>query len=219
MARAKREGSTLGMVLREAWGGGRLAVLNRTQLCASSSHVAIAAHITPTEFRLKYAKTEMSGGTLNRFLPVFVERNKLLPVPPPMDLQVLAHVTLRLKRAIAEARKITRIDLGDDAVRLWSDQLYTEFTDGDTPASEFTRRAAPYCLRIAGLYAVLDGRRLISADDLTAAAAVVRYAIQTARYVLDAVPRDPRLDRLRRALDRASEGLTRSEISALFSAS
>ncbi len=95
----------------------------------------------------------------------------------------------------------------------------TSADDEDQAHAEFTRRAAPYCLRIAALLAVLDnGRKVISKDDLNAAGALVRYAIASARYVLDRQARDPRLDRIRRNVDAAGEaGLSRTEISALFS--
>ena len=119
-------------------------------------------------------------------------------------------------------KEIVRIHLGPAAIRLWTDELYPEFADlddaDDLAWSEFTRRAAPYCLRIAGLHAALDGRALIGTGDLTAAAAQIRYSVASARYVLDGVHRDPRKDRLTRAVDAAGPaGLTRSEISALFS--
>ena len=79
------------------------------------------------------------------------------------------------------------------------------------------RRAAPYCLRIAGVYAVLDGRRLIGKADLTAAGALVRYSTASARYVLGAQLRDPRMERLTREVTAAGQaGLTRTDISALF---
>src|SRR5512135_2668205 len=60
MARAKREGSTLAAVLRQAWDGGALSVLNRAHLKASGSHVAIIGHITPLEFRIKLAEADMA---------------------------------------------------------------------------------------------------------------------------------------------------------------
>src|SRR5271165_3879852 len=69
MARSKREGSTLAAVQRQAWEGRPLSVLNRQQLRASASHVAIIGHITPREFRLRLAEADMSGGTYNRYLP------------------------------------------------------------------------------------------------------------------------------------------------------
>ena len=81
MARAKREGSTLAAVLRQAWDGGSLSVLNRAHLRAAGSHVVIVGHITPQEFRIKLAESDMAGGTYNRFLPFFVDRSKRLPLP------------------------------------------------------------------------------------------------------------------------------------------
>ncbi|WP_188316508.1 hypothetical protein [Solihabitans fulvus] len=65
---------------------------------------------------------------------------------------------------------------------------------------------------------MLDGRDLVDATDLAAAAALVRYAIGSAKYVLDRTIRNPKMDRLRRALDGAgADGLSREDISALFS--
>jgi hypothetical protein len=117
---------------------------------------------------------------------------------------------------------VKRICLGREATEIWTDELYREMTaadDEDQAHAEFTRRAAPYCLRIAGLLTVLDnGRSIIGKNEIIAAGALVRYAIASARYVLDRQARDPRLDRIRRAIDVAGDaGLTRSAISGLFS--
>ena len=91
-------------------------------------------------------------------------------------------------------------------------------TGTDLAWSEFTRRAAPYCLRIAGLSAALDSRALIGKDDLIAASAQVRYSVASARYVLGGVRLNPREDRIVRAIDAAGQaGVTRTAISALFS--
>ena len=58
------------------------------------------------------------------------------------------------------ARQSARSSSTGEATALWCDELYDEFTAADDEEqawAEFMRRAAPYCLRIAGLYAVLDG--------------------------------------------------------------
>jgi hypothetical protein len=160
MARAKREGSTLGTVLRQAWDGRTLAVLTRVAYLASGPHVAIIGHITPKEFRMRFAEADMVGGSYNRFLPVYVERSKKLPIPEGTPYPLLAALAERLRKAIAAARKVTRLHLDADAVQLWTDELYEEFTaadDEDHAWTEFTRRSAPYCLRVAALYAALDG--------------------------------------------------------------
>ena len=147
MARAKREGSTLSTVLRQAWDGGRLSVLNRAALVASNSHVAVVGHITPREFRLRAAESDMSGGTYNRFLPVFVDRAKRLPLPEPIPPSVIIGLAGRLAAAIGTASEsIRQVTLDDGARRLWAADLYDEFTgtdDDDHVSVEFTRRARP----------------------------------------------------------------------------
>ena len=221
MARSKREGSTLAAVQRQAWEGRPLSVLNRQQLRASASHVAIIGHITPREFRLRLAEADMSGGTYNRYLPVYVERSRLLPIPAGTAEQVRITLGGRLASAIDQARNVGCIQFDREATDLWVADLYPELTgadDEDHAEAEFTRRAAPYCLRIAGLLAALEGRALMTGADLASAAAVVRYSMASARFVLDRQVRDPRLDRIKRAIDTAGDsGLSRSAISALFS--
>lgn len=221
MARAKREGSTLGYVLREAWSGKPLSVLNRRALHASTSHVGIVGHITPKEFRLRMAEADMAGGTFNRFLPVYVERSKKLPIPEGVSTLTIDDLGNRLGKLLTAAKNMGPIGMDDGAAALWTRDLYDELTeadDEDAAWTEFARRAAPYTRRIAGLYAVLDGRPLANRGDLLAATALVRYSIDTARYVLDGRRRDPRQDRLVRALDGAGDiGLSKAQISALFS--
>ena len=222
MARSQRDGNTLAAVSRQAWEGRALSVMNRKQLKASSSHIAVIGHVAPREFRSRMADTDLAGGTYNRYLPVYVERSKLLAIPEPVGEPVLARLGARLGDAIARAGDTGRIQLGRDARSLWEDELYPEFADlddaGELSWSEFTRRAAPYSLRLAGLHAALDGRDLISKDDLAAAGAQVRYSVASAKYALSGIHRDPRLNRLTRAVTEAGQaGLTRTQVSALFS--
>jgi len=220
MARAARDGSTLAEVCRQAWNGERLSVLNRRRYTASWSLVAVVGHAAPRDFRRRLASADLAAGTYNRYLPLYVERSKRLPIPEGADPKVVADLGDKLRRAVSEARKKTRVQLDGEAEALWRGELYDEFTEADDEElawAEFTRRAAPYCLRIAGLYAVLDGRGLIGKADLTAAAALVRYSAASARYVLGDLLRDPRMDRLTREITAAGEtGLTRTEVSALF---
>jgi hypothetical protein len=220
MAACSREGTKLPGILRQAWGGERLSSLIRKRIVASYSHIAIIGHITPREFRAKVRDADLAGGTWNRYLPLYVERRKLMALPAGFDdeteLPVLAK---KLAAAIDAARGLRSIGLSAEGAELWRAQLYREFTefDEDTPAADFVQRAAPYCRRIAALHAALDGRQLVNTGDLMAAAHLIRYSITSARYVLDPSPRDIRLDRLRRAVDEAGDGgLTRDQAVNLF---
>jgi hypothetical protein len=184
-------------VLRQAWDARTLAALTRVAYKATLPHVAIIGHIPPKEFRMRLAEADMVGGSYNRFLPVYVERSKKLPIPLGIPEPLLNAEAARLRTAIGKASDLGRIHLGEHATRLWSADLYDEFTaadDEDAAWTEFTRRAAPYCLRIAALYAALDGTAIVSASHLQAAAALVRYSIGSAVFVLDKQMGDPRLD-------------------------
>jgi hypothetical protein len=64
--------------------------MNRKMLKASASHVAVIGHITPQEFRLRLAEADLAGGTYNRYLPLFVERSKLLAIPAGTKPDVIA---------------------------------------------------------------------------------------------------------------------------------
>jgi hypothetical protein len=220
MAACAREGTKLPGILRQAWEGDRLSILNRVKTVASYSHIAIIGHITPREFRGRLRESDLAGGTWNRYLPLYVERRKLLPLPAGLDEQELATLTKEFGEAIHRAQGCSLITLTPEAASLWRDQLYREFTDfdEDTAAADFVQRAAPYCRRLAALHAALDGRGKADAEDLAAAAHLIRYSIASARYVLDPAPRDVNLDKLRRAVDEAGmAGLSREEAVKLFS--
>ena len=85
MTRAARDGSTLAEVSRQAWNGDPLSVLNRRQYSASSSHIGIIGHIAPKDFRRRLAAADLAAGTYNRYLPLYVERSKRLPIPEGID--------------------------------------------------------------------------------------------------------------------------------------
>ena len=219
MARMRREGNTLGAVLRQAWDGASLSVMNRKRYTATRPHIAVLAHITPREFRMRLAESDMAGGTYNRFLPVYVERSQRLPRPSGVDEDTVTELSDALSGHLATAYSTTgEIGMTSEADKLWCSELYDEFTPEieDGAWTEFITRAPAYCQRIAALYAVLDGRQDMSKNDLAAAGALVRYSLASARYVLDGLHRDPRIDQLIRAIDTAPAGLTRTEISALF---
>ncbi|PKW13916.1 DUF3987 domain-containing protein [Saccharopolyspora spinosa] len=185
MARMKREGNTLSATLRAAWEGGNLSTLGVNARIVRDTHVGILAHITPKEFQAKLSASDMAGGTYNRFLPVLVAQTQFLPNSTGADPALLDRLAVDLRARLAAGSRLGQLGLTRDAAMLWQ-RLYVEFggySADDGPIEQFLSRAAPNCLRVAGLHAALDGVELITVEHLAAAAAFVRYAVASARAV------------------------------------
>ena len=71
-------------------------------------------------------------------------------------------------------------------------------------------------MRLACIYALLDRSPTIRKEHLLAALALWEYAESSAEYIFGARMGDPVADRITSALLDAPDGLTRTEISALF---
>jgi hypothetical protein len=220
MARSKREGNSLAGMLRQAWDGDHLSVMNRSKLKASDPHVAIVAHITPREFRAKLQDSEMAGGTYNRFMPIYSHRNLMLPNPVGTDAKTVEEFGAALAKKVARARTLSLVPFTPTAEKLYVEELYEKLTDDSVagPAAEFTARAAAYCQRVAMLYALLDGREQIDEGDLRAAHALVLYSQASAVHLLmGSGTGDIRLDKLIRAVkDAGEDGLTQTQVTRLF---
>ncbi|MFD7653992.1 DUF3987 domain-containing protein [Actinosynnema sp. NPDC059797] len=216
MSRMKREGNALSATLRQAWEGGDLSTLNVTARIAPSSHVGLLAHITPDEFRAKVSSSDLAGGTYNRFLPIAVARSKFLPLATGAAPALVADLGRGFAERLRDGAQIGALSFTERGAQLWR-SLYVEFgiDHGDGgPVEQFLSRTAPNCLRIAGVHAALDGTDLIDAHHLTAAAALVRYSIASARSIFTA---DPTLTRLAAWISEAgTTGRTREEVRSDF---
>ncbi|WP_051899197.1 DUF3987 domain-containing protein [Sciscionella sediminilitoris] len=186
MDKMKREGNSLSATLRAAWEGGDLSTMGVSARVAPTSHIGILAHITPEEFRAKVSASDMAGGTYNRFLPLAVARTRFLPNAPGMEDETRTQLAASLRDRLDHGTTYDRLAFTVPAAHLWH-ELYIEFgTDQDDDGgviNQFVSRAAPNCLRIATIYAVLDQADKIAPEHLAAAAALVRYSIATARAI------------------------------------
>ncbi|GAA2838467.1 hypothetical protein GCM10010441_73530 [Kitasatospora paracochleata] len=223
MARARREGSSLGGVLRQAWNGEDLGVMNRAAMHATAPHIALIGHISPRELRAKMQDSELAGGTYNRFLPVFVHRNLLLPDAAGASEELVGNLAGAWRTVFTEARRIGEVKLSAEAAELWRSEVYPALSGGeddDGPLAEFTARAAPYAKRTAMVYALLDHKDTIAEDHLRAAWALIRYARASAAHILGPAATgtgDPNLDKLAAAVRNAGAGgLTQSQVQVMF---
>ncbi len=212
---ARREHNTLSTVLRGLWDHGRAGVMTKgAPIHCHGAHLVVVAHITPHELLARLSGTDVSGGLLNRFLPVLAQRPHLLPSPPAAGLESwgpqLDTVTIRARAA---ARRYRRDDAAEE---LWAGAYAAMAADEeDGPLGEVLARGPAYAMRLALLYALLDEARLIGADHLRAGLAVWAYAAASARRVFGAAHQTD-VEKLSAYLADGGGGRTRTEIRDLF---
>jgi hypothetical protein len=216
LAVASRDGSTLSPLLRKAWDG--LPLENRTRgrgrAVATDTHVSILAGITPTELRHGVGELEIANGFLNRFLIGAVKREKLVPRPDPIPGNVESEYVDAIAEALEHARSVRQMRFSAAAGKEW-DGAYAHELSVDRPglAGAACSRAEAHTLRLAVIYALLDGSKLIMPEHLEAALAVWRYCETSAYLVFGNSLGEPIADAILDALRVAAAGLTRTEIS------
>jgi len=212
-----REISTLSPTLRSAWDSRPLAILTRTAPArASDAHISVIGHITATELRHHINPVELANGLLNRFLLLGCRRVRLLPEggnPDPLKGSGLAGY---LATVLGHARTAGQLKLEAAARELWW-HAYPQLTQpADGLAGDLTARAEAHTIRLALLYALLDGQRQIKTEHLTAALALWDYTARSAAWALAQATGDPLAEQIHAALLRSPDGLTRTQISQLL---
>ena len=221
LAASKREHSTLGPILRSLWEDDWAQVMTRSEpLKVSGIHLVVIGHITARELRLKLSDADVSGGTVNRFLPIAVLRSKLLDEEPqePDTAAIANQLGATVQKAHhAPARRYQRSEAGQEYWR----RIYRALSESDTddgPLGEILARAPAYVLRLALLYAVLDEADEIEPEHLAAGLAIVKYATDSARTVFGDLTGGGDEAKLADALKNAGDqGLTRAQVSKVFS--
>jgi len=213
-----RELSSLSPVLREAWDGEDLETLTRNSpLRASGAHLALIGHITAAELRHCSTTISVANGFLNRFLFVACRRAQLLPEGG--DDNPLAKSGLKdpLAQALEHARRAGRLRLHASAKKHWR-TMYKEMSkrpmEGVTGA--LTARAEAHTIRLALIYALLDGANSIRVEHLDAARALWGYAARSAEWALGDATGVPLAEVIHRLLLDDPEGLTRSQLHDLL---
>lgn len=205
--------NTLSAVMRQAWQTGDLRTLGKVSPTrATGAHISIVGHITQAELSKHLTDTETLNGFANRFLWVCAKRSKSLP-RGGRELNV-APVAMRLQKAIADARSEKQVGWTEPADRMWCDLYRGELGEdqGESLYAAVVARAAPQTLRLAMIYALLDGSEVIDQQHLQAGLAVWRYCAASARRVFSDTPTDPLAAQVLALLRACPTGMTKTEI-------
>jgi DnaB-like helicase N terminal domain/Protein of unknown function (DUF3987) len=221
LSNMRREKSNLSHVLRDAFDGGDLRVPKSTEpLYAEDAYISILAHVTAADLAAGMAQTDKENGFANRFAYVSVYRARDLPDGGDLDSveQALAPLIGKVTRALDQAARHPAFDRAvarDEKARTLWHEVYPSLRNrphGDH--GKVTMRAAPIVMRLAVIYAVLDGRHQVSVTHLRSALAFWRYCDQTAASLFGDPRTDEKLTRLLELLDESQAGVSRTTIRA-----
>lgn len=161
-----RQGSTLAEIWRQAWDGRTLQNNARIRERATNPHISLICHVTPGSFEdalQKLGKKSLTNGFLNRFMfvPVVRERPIHRSKAEPAMGDLIDRITTALAQlGPADLSKPPRVlDWSPDACAEWD--AFCQAIDDGHPFLEgieaVNGRLKPMVMRIALLYAVLDG--------------------------------------------------------------
>lgn len=199
LAQARRDGNILSQVVREAFDGGDLAVMTRGMpLRADGTHVSIVGHITPEELSLKLSGVDQANGFGNRFLWFAVRSDKVIPHTTPIPPKLLDRFAPRL-RAMSNLPS-RAVPLTPEAKERWEAEMYPQLRE-DRPglAGAMSARGSAFVLRVALIYALLDGdpkRAAVAPEHLRAAKAVWDYSVASAYQLFRTASGTPLGDKL-----------------------
>jgi hypothetical protein len=195
LSKMKQETNIVSTILRQAWDCSPPVLASRAKHKPSVSTeplISVAAHITIDELRLKLEKLSISDGFGNRFLYACVDRSKLLAFGGRFDSDMLDALGRRTFEAIKTAETRGEITIAEDDKPLW-EKLYNA-VEGAAPTNglidHLTARAAPQMLRLAMLYALLDGVAQIAAPHINAAHALWQFCEASANYIFSDLSSD-----------------------------
>ena len=209
-------GNSLSAVLRQAWERGNMQTLTKNAPAkATGAHVSLVSHVTVEEFRRRLTQTEMANGFANRFMPVCVQRSKLLPEGGTPIIAELEALGRRLGEALAFGRMAGELHRDDAARAMWA-SVYGPLSEGKPGlAGCLLARGEAHVMRLAAIYAVLDLSRTIGAEHIMAALALWEYVEQSVLFIFGDLLGDPLADDLLRLLRSVGEnGITRTEINS-----
>jgi hypothetical protein len=214
-----RRENTLSAIVRQAWDGDSvLRVMTRTsKLRATDAHISITGHIGRDELLRYLDDTEAGNGFGNRFCFFCVRRAHVLPFGGRVPVDALAALTTRFRQVLNCGQQISvPFTWSPEAADQWT-AVYPELSAGKPGLfGSVVARGEAHVLRFSCQYALLDLSIVIQPVHLRAALALWQYAEDSARAIFGDALGDPTADEILRALRRAPDGLTRTDLWNLF---
>ena len=168
---AERPGNTLSPLIRRAWDGDKLRTLTKNSpLCATDAHISMIGHITEDELRARITRTDMANGFANRFLFALIRRSKQLPFGGALIDNEILDLGNRLTGIVEKVKPVGRIKMNTAARQKWQDIYSALSAEQPGLLGAVTARAEAQTVRLALIYALLDGTNEIDEPHLKSGA-------------------------------------------------
>jgi len=212
----KREGNIVSMSIRCFWDSGDYEPLTKNNpIQVRGAHICIITHITMQELAVCLGEVQAVNGFGNRFLWICARRSRLVALPSRMPDHELAPLQREIWRLVGQAQKRSAMTMTTQALDLWK-AIYPDLSQEHTGlAGGIINRAEAQTLRLALIYALLDGQGHIAETHLHAALAMWRYAQDSALYIFGDRAADPLEDKILEVLKAGP--LTATELSTSLS--
>lgn len=207
-----RNGNNLSKMIRQAWDCGDFGMATKNSpMKTTGAHVTIIANITEEELLAKMSAVEGANGFANRMEYALSRQSKTLSLGGKrVDLTDLK---ARLVDAVAFAQRQGLVGMDEEAALYW-EQLYCgKLSRGRGGAiGKVVGRAAPYILRMALIYAMLDKSEVMQIVHVKAAEAAWDYSEQSAEYIFGSGTGSKRADAMLAAIRQAGGEMNRTEL-------
>jgi hypothetical protein len=214
---AGREGNTLSAVLRMSWDGDELRTLARSNknVCCEP-HISIFGNITLDELQRLLTSTDRTNGFGNRFLWICAKRSQELPWGGNVDEPALQALAAKAAHVINSATYYGQCGWASDAASIWARE-YSRLSAGRPGlAGAMSARAEAQTLRIALIYAILDGCNNVDIPHLRAALEVWRYCQESVDYCFGGTTNNSTANRIYGYLTTMPGGASLTQISNHF---
>jgi hypothetical protein len=220
-----REGNTLGTLLRNLYDSKRTAESNPKSepIRVTEPHVGLIAAITPDELHYCLHGVELSNGLVNRYLWPLTKCVKDLADPEDYREKAKEHAQKWIL-ALRRAKPIERVTFNTEALALWKEQ-YRLLRRGGRPGMQprgegrgrdVCSRGHVAAMRMALIFAVMAGSKVITKPMLEAALLAWDYCERCAMYLFSDMPKHLIETTILDAL-KARGKMSRNDIMNLFS--